>query len=286
VLNNRLRNSTTKYSIFFETNTIYVTKVLQEEVKKIMRQMMKEFEEKPTKKSEDNRLDLKSMPKKERRKKEKEILKETMEDMNSFEKFKYLLYYHKERLILIGIIAILIVSGSISIYKATRPTSISYGVINCLNQMEFNSLAIEQYTKDIGKYNGYQIKENINLGITRKDYEQNSGSQQYINFLTLSNADYYDVLFTDAEGVEFCSEQGVFNSIDGYLDKEHYEIVKNHIFTTKDKDGNIKGLAIDISDTEFAKSLNIGYDDVYIGFPGNSDRNHTAVNDLLDYLFK
>ena len=72
MLNNRLRNSITKYGIFFETNTIYVTKVLREEVKKIMRQMMKEFEEKPTEKNEDNRLDLKSMPKKERRKREKE----------------------------------------------------------------------------------------------------------------------------------------------------------------------------------------------------------------------
>ena len=285
-MNNRLRNPTTIYSIFFETNTIYVTKLLQTEVKNAMREMMEEFEEKPSEKNEDNRLDLKSMSKKERRKKEKEMLKETISDMNSTEKFKYLIYYHKERLIVLGLVSILLISGGISIYKATRPTSISYGVVNCTNQLEFNTDAIEKYTKTIGKYNGYQIKENINLGVTRKDYEENSGSQQYINFLTLSNADYYDVLFTDTEGAEFCSSEGVFYSLDTFLDKEHYEMVKDHIYSTKDKDGNVKEFAIDISDTEFAKSLNIGYNDVYIGFPGSSERNHTAVNDLLDYLFK
>lgn len=251
-----------------------------------MREMMKEFEEKPSEKNEDNRLDLKSMSKKERRKKEKEILKDTMSDMNSLEKFQYLIYYYKEKLLLIGIIAILIAAGATSLYRATRPTSISYGVVNCINQMDFNTIAIEKYTKDIGKYNGYQIKENINLGITRKDYEENGNSQLYINFLTLSNSDYYDVLFTDAEGAEFCCSENVFQPVDTYLDKEHYEMVKDRIYISKDKDGKAKEFAIDISDTEFAKSLNIGYKDVYIGFPGNSERNHTAVNDLLDYLFK
>jgi hypothetical protein len=49
--------------------------------------------------------------------------------------------------------------------------------------------------------------------------------------------------------------------------------------------GNDAEMVIDISDTEFAKSLNLGYDDVYIGFPGDQQDNHERVADLLNYLF-
>ncbi|MBR6403931.1 MAG: hypothetical protein IKS48_11160 [Eubacterium sp.] len=247
--------------------------------------MMKEFEEKPIEKKEDNRLELQSMSKKERRKIKAAELKETMEGMNPFEKVKYLIYYFKEAIIFIALIGILAGTVGKSIYDASRPIVISYAVVNCLNQLDFNSSAFEEYAKAINKYKGYQIKENINLGFTGKD-NSISASQQYTNFLTLSTDDYYDIIFTDKDGADFCSRESAFLPLDSYLDKEHYDLINDRIYSAKDKDGNLQQFAIDISDTEFAKSLNIGYNDIYIGFTGDQERNIQAVYDFLDYLFK
>ena len=51
-------------------------------------------------------------------------------------------------------------------------------------------------------------------------------------------------------------------------------------------EGNPAEMVIDVSDTDFAKSLNVGYDKIYMGFPGDEERNHTAVRDLLMYIYK
>ncbi|MBO4592440.1 MAG: hypothetical protein J5684_07790 [Eubacterium sp.] len=250
-----------------------------------MRQMMEEFEEKPIEKKEDNRLELQSMSRKERRKMMKAEMKENMEGMDPGEKFKYLIYYYKEAIIFIALIGILVFTGGRALYNSRKPVVISYGVVNCMDQLNFNSSAFEDYAKAIGKYKGYQIRENINIGFTNNN-NSTFTNQMNTNFLTLSTQNYYDVIFTDKEGADFCSKQSAFHPLDSYLDKEHYDLIKDHIYSTKDSDGNTKEFAVDISDTEFANSLNIGYNDVYIGFTGAEERNIQAVYDLLDYLYK
>ena len=42
----------------------------------------------------------------------------------------------------------------------------------------------------------------------------------------------------------------------------------------KGMDGKEVEMAIDVSDLQFIKDLNLGYDDVYIGFPGDEQGNH------------
>ena len=59
----------------------------------IMRQMIKELEEKPTEITEKSRLDLQGLTRKEKRRIKKEQLKETMEGMPPLKKASYLLYY-------------------------------------------------------------------------------------------------------------------------------------------------------------------------------------------------
>lgn len=254
-----------------------------------MRQMTDDFKEKPSDTKVEDRLEIKSLSRKERRAYKKKKIEETTEGMSSFEKKKYLLYYYKEAiLITIGVIIAVFFLGK-TIYTNTRPITISYVVINCGDQLNFNVDAVYDYAKAINKYSGHQIKGDTNVVISgeeySKGYEGNSNSQIYINFTTMATSDYYDVIFTDMDGATACGALDIFYPLDKYLDAETYEKVKDDIVTLKNMDGKETEMIIDISDKALAKDMNLGYDTVYIGFPGDEERNHQAVKDLIDYLY-
>ena len=254
-----------------------------------MREMIKEFEEAPVEKKEDNRLDMQALSRKEKRKFKKEQMRETTEGMTPSEKRKYYLYYYKERIIIISLATIVAVILGIQIYQGTRPVTISYAVINCKNQLEFNANAFEQYAKDINKKKGHQIRGETNVELKKDEYtqsyENNANSQKYINFETMATADYYDVIFTDMEGAVYCGMMEIFYPLDKFLEPEDYEKIKDRIVVLRNMKDEPTEYAIDISDTEFAKSLNLGYDDIYIGFPGDQQDNHDRVKEFLNYLF-
>lgn len=69
-----------------------------------------------------------------------------------------------------------------------------------------------------------------------------------------------------------------------YLPADIYTLVEDRVVETAGYDGSVVPFAIDISDTDFAKSLNLGYDDVYIGFPGNTDQNYKNAKRMLKYI--
>ena len=58
------------------------------------------------------------------------------------------------------------------------------------------------------------------------------------------------------------------------------------IVSTENTNGTKKEYGIDISDTAFAKSLNLDYSDVYIGFIGITDRNLANSRKIMNYIFK
>ena len=255
-----------------------------------MRQMMDEFKEKPSEKTEVSRLELHGLSRKEKRKLIKEQLDEQTEGMSKSEKYKYLLYYYKETLIVtIGVLICLIFLVR-TVYNVTRPITISYALINCVDHLDYNTDSIHEYAKAIGKYKGYQIKEDANINLSGKmdtrEYNDESNNQIFVNFMNMVTSDYYDVLFTNGDGAEYLAREGLVNPVNTYLDSDLYNKVKDDIKIFKDKNGRSVEAVVDISDTELAKSMNLGYSDVYICFPGNKERNHVAVEDLLNYLYK
>ncbi|MCR5226097.1 MAG: hypothetical protein K6E27_02640 [Eubacterium sp.] len=254
-----------------------------------MRHMTPELEEKPIERTIDDRLEMKSLSRKDRRKYKKEKLRETMEDMSKKEKFKYLLYYYKEVIIFTAIILGFGIWLGRTIYENTRPLTISYVVINCGNQFDFNLDTMEQYAKDIGKFKGCRVKGDTNVTISGKEYaegyEGNGNSQIYINFATMATSDYYDVIFADKDGADGCAALDIYYPLDKYLDAETYAKVKDRIVTLKNMEGKDTEMVIDVSDLQFIKDLNLGYDQVYIGFPGDQKDNHDRVQDFLNYLF-
>ncbi|MCR5102905.1 MAG: hypothetical protein K6B68_00380 [Eubacterium sp.] len=254
-----------------------------------MRQMTKDMEEKPIEKTEFGRLDYKQMSRKEKKEYKKQQLEETTKDMTPSEKRKYLLYYYKERIIFVIIAVAIVGFVSKTIYDNSRPITISYCILNCKDPLNFSDEPFNNYAKAIGKFDGCQINGNTSTQIKKEDYgkgyEYNTNSQSYISFTMVATTDYYDIIFTDMDGAEYCGMMDIFYPLDRFLDEEHYNKIKDHIVVLKDSNGKPAEYAIDISDTDFAKTLNTGYSDIYIGFPGDQQRNHDAVNDFIDYLF-
>ena len=255
-----------------------------------MRQMLKEFEEKPAEITEQSRLDLHGLSRKEQRQIKKQQLAETIADMTPSQKCKYLLYFYKERILVTVIIIAALWFITSNAYRVTRPVTISYSVINCGDSLEFNSEPFNEYAEAIGKRKGYQIKGDSNVVITGTEntgeYKANINGEIFVNFMNLVGADYYDVLFADDTAANYLTSANVFTPLNEYLDADTYALVKDHIVTYKDMNGNIIEAAVDVSDTAFAKSLKTGYNKVYIGFPGKKERNHQAVKEFLEYIYR
>lgn len=255
-----------------------------------MREIVDELKEKPVDKDEDDKLEQLALSRRDRRRYKRERLQETIRDMTPAEKRKYLLYYYKEKIIITTAILAAVVILGISYYKSSRPVALSYVVVNCADQLSFNVDAITEYTDAIGKTEGYQVKGDTNVQLVRdeytKEYEQNANSQKYINFETMATADYYDIIFTDMEGAVYCGMMDIFYPIDRYLDADDYEMVKDDIVMLNDMDGQPTEYVINVSDNEYIKSLNLGYDDVYIGFAGDQADNHERVKEFLEYLYR
>jgi len=251
--------------------------------------MTPDLEEKPIEKSTDDRLEMKSLSRRDRRKYKKEKIQETIADMSKSEKIKYLLYYYKEAIIISSIILIFVIWLGRTIYGNTRPLTISYAVINCGNQFDFSLDTMEQYAKDIGKFKGYRINGDTNIVISgdenSKEYESNESNQIYLNFANMATSDYYDVIFSNKIGADGCAELNIYKPLDTYLDAETYAKVKDRIVTLKNMEGKETEMVIDVSDLQFIKDLNLGYDTVYIGFPGDEQGNHDRVQDFINYLF-
>ena len=255
-----------------------------------MRQMLKEFEEKPAEITEQSRLDLHGLSRKEQRQIKKQQLAETIADMTPSQKCKYLLYFYKERILVTVIIIAALWFITSNAYRVTRPVTISYSVINCGDSLEFNSEPFNEYAEAIGKSKGYQIKGDSNVVITGTEntgeYKANINGEIFVNFMNLVGSDYYDVLFADDTAANYLTSANVFTPLNEYLDADTYALVKDHIVTYKDMNGNIIEAAVDVSDTAFAKSLKTGYNKVYIGFPGKKERNHQAVKEFLEYIYR
>lgn len=276
-----------------------------------MRQMLKEFEEKPKEKDEvdsEDRLEQSLMSGKERRAKKKKIMKERLAEMSGKDKVKYIIYYYKWHFIIT--IASILVLGSLAfaIYKNTRPVSISAVVINPESPLDISEKPFKEFAKSKNLVKGYRLIAdtfyNLNLEYSLSN---DSATTNNNSFAMLVQDNYYDVMITDRAGLEYSNYLCILFFMDDIFDQEFLDRYKDRIYYSSDfgdpenarKAVNArstdvlaaigdrsKPLAIDISDTEFAKKLNLGYEDVYLCFPGNSKRNLKKATQLLEYIFR
>lgn len=249
----------------------------------------KKTEDTSAKPSEDN-LELHSLNFRERQRAKRQKLKDNMNGMTKGQKVGYILYYYKGKIIIGFILLAICIAIPVTIYKKSRPVALSYCIVNAEDSDAVNTSFIDDYLNFYDMHGAYQIHKDTTVHLDKdtylQEYAQNSSASIYTELPMLCFNGYYDVIIMDEKGLSYCAMQEIIYPLKNYLPAEIYNLIKDRTYEAADNDGFVVPFAIDISDTDFAKSLNLGYDKVYIGFPGNTERNYINAKRILKYIFR
>lgn len=234
---------------------------------------------------EDN-LELSELKFSERQKIKRDRIKANMEGMNKHEKIKYLIMYFKWY----GIISIIVLIATIytgyCVYQGNRPIALSYAVVNCRDQEGFNRAFEEDYKETFGMTDKkYKLERDLDIFLGNPINPNDMEDKDYINVTKLSTMcfnDYFDVFIMDELGVKCAANTGILFPLTTYFSDDLYNKLKPYEYYAIDNDEQLSPVALDISDTEFAKSLNL-YDKVYIGFAGREDTNYLNSLRMINY---
>lgn len=239
--------------------------------------------------TEDN-LELHHLKFSERQRIKRQRLKENMEGMSKSQKFGYIFSYYKGRIILGLILLAVCIALPVTIYKKSRPVALSYCIVNATDSAAVNTSFVDDYLDFYELHGAYQIHKDTTVHLNKdtylEEYAQNSSASIYTELPMLCFNGYYDIMILDEKGLEYCAMQEIIYPLRNYLPSDIYAAVEDRIVVAADNDGIAVPFAIDISDTEFAKNLNLGYKNVYFGFPGNTEQNYINAKRMLKYILK
>lgn len=242
---------------------------------------------KPTVNTEDN-LELHSLSFRDRQRAKRARIKEHMEGMTKGQKFGYILSYYKGRIILGLVLLAICIAIPVTIYKKSRPVALSYCIINSPKPSAIDTSFVDAYLDSYNLHGAYQLESDVTVHLDKdtylEEYSQNSSASIYTELPMLCFNGYYDVMIMDEKGLEYCAMQEIIYPLRNYLPAEIYSEVESRICSADDNDGVNVPFAIDISDTDFAKGLKLGYDKVYLGFPGNTERNYINAKRMLKFI--
>ena len=243
--------------------------------------------------AEDN-LELHGLSRRERRRAKRERYKRTTEDMSRKEKIGYFFYYFKVP-ILVGLAVIVSLSLIIvSLYKNTRPVAISFALLNSPSVEYLSKDDFKEYMDYYDMPSSYRMLDfyssKCDLDIYEDYYSKNPDDAIYSQFPTLCYNDYFDIVISDKTGIDYCAKLSLIRPLEDSLDlsmsKYLYDNYPERIIEANNVNDEPVAYAIDISGTEFAKSLHLDYDDVYIALPGQSERNIANSKRILNYIFE
>lgn len=243
-------------------------------------------------KGEDN-LEIRKLSFRKRMEAKKLRFYKNTEGMTKKEKAKYVLYYYKWHFLVILALLALLIYLPVTIYKNHLPVAISYAVINSPNPYGVNTDVFEEYQKYYDIKKGYRVISNPTVALDLSTYEElyavNPDSPNFTQFPLLCYSGYYDLVITNKVGMEYCSQSSLIYELENALPQETYSYFEEQHPELIEYSGNFnkeeREYGIDISNTEFAKSLNVGYDDVYLCFFGITSENKTNTTRILQYIF-
>lgn len=109
------------------------------------------------------------------------------------------------------------------------------------------------------------------------EYNYNSALQ----VIALVSARQLDYIMMDQSALSFFVTQDVFADLNEVLTTQQLEKFEGRIVYAEPSEGERYPIALDLRDTAFAADSQL--EEVYIGFPGNTERAYTA-SQFLDYL--
>ncbi|MCM1287222.1 MAG: hypothetical protein NC240_02845 [Clostridium sp.] len=234
----------------------------------------------------ENKLELAVMSKKERRTAKRAAYREHTSTMSEKEKISYFFYCYKWHIIIPICCILLIACYGVAFYKNTRPTDLSYAV---LNADEFDKTFHDDYLHYFNMPENHIVQATAGYYVNYDYYKENmvSAAEDGTNYSTLAltcESGAFDVIIGDDAGIKYCTFVEIVKPLDLYFTEEQYLALENYIVKFQDSSYTFYPYAVDISDTEFAKGLNLEYQKVYMAFPGVSEENMTNALRLLEYV--
>lgn len=214
-----------------------------------------------------------------------------MADMSIKEKISYFLYYYKWKILLGLVLIVCLISIPVAIYRNSRPIALSYAVINNNSSESSDNAIINEYLEYYNLNDGYQVHSDNYFYLNLNKYESGTeiDNTNYEQFLTLCSNDYFDILISDRQGIVFLLDLNMIQPIDDIMNEPMLAEFKQKypdrlIQTTYDSD-NQSVFYIDISKTDFAESLNLSYNKVYLCFPSGNDKNIINARRIIKFIF-
>ena len=239
----------------------------------------------------ENALELHSMQRKERRKIKKQQYLETTKDMTKLQKLSYFFTYYKWYVIAPIVVILLLLYLGVTIYNNSLPVELSYVILNAKDPNQVN-------LDFVGKYEDYhkitckhKIDKNVNCKVTYsyfKEHEESIVTRTDTDYSILSmkgGEGYYDVIIGDMDGLKYCSTSQIISPLQTYFGSDTYQVLEDKMVKLDNYFGEKTPFALDISDTEFARNLNLGYDEVYLAFPGTTEQNRTNAYRMIEYIY-
>lgn len=247
----------------------------------------KDISHEPAVEHEDN-LEMQSLRFFARQRVKRAKLKKNMEGMSGYEKFKYIFSYYKWKILITCVILGACIALPLTIYKNTRPIAISYVIVNAKDPDAVDTSFVTDYIRFFHIKKPYRTSCDLDVHLDKETYlnefSQSTNSSDYTELPMKCYNGFYDIIIMDKKGLEYCGMQEIIYPLKKYLPADIYSSIEGRIVETAGYDGTVVPFAIDISDTDFAKNLNLGYGDVYIGFPGNTDQNYKNAKRMLKYI--
>lgn len=247
---------------------------------------------KPAKKSlyADSNLDMLSMSRKERRAVRKELYSKNTEGMSRKEKASYFFDYYKWQVIIPVVIVVFVAFLAHTIYMNKRPVALGFAILNVQDTDSVDLSFEDDYINYFDITGSYQFKESLGLDIDydyykeHEDYIQTSNSTDYSILSSDCDLGSNDVIISNDTGLRYCASENIVKPLKGYLSEAVYAALEPYMVSYEDPSGTERAYAIDISNTQFVKNLDLGYADVYVAFPGAIDRNYTNSLRFLEYV--
>lgn len=235
-------------------------------------------------------LEMATMTWKEKMNYKKEIRKKRMAEMTPFEKLKYIILYYKWHIILtLFAIVCLAYTGKV-IYRATWPTLLELAIVNNSGDCkEYIQKSYREYYA-LDEKNYVEVYEDLAVSSSEDTTEVGMTMSGYQTIGYYNMYDMLDVIICDKNALNLFVSTDDTTAIDISMDADLYKQLEDHVITMSDpngikNDGNPYTVALDISDTEFAKKCNLSYSDVYLLIPSTKYTDNENTINFIKFVF-
>ncbi len=241
----------------------------------------------------DGNLENISLSRKERFQKNFRLEQAKLKQMSPKKKTAYIVTYYKWHFILFAIFVIVLVSGINLIYRNSLPIALNAFILNNDQSIDYN--LSDHIIKDFSDYYDYDndtrvyIQDGLSISLTEDVQITSTELTDYEKVIIYIQNKELDILITDQDGLDYYSTNGEIYPLETNLPKEEYEdiysIIGDDIVSAIAPDESSYECAIDISNTEFAKKYDLGYDGkMYLCIPGLPRDVNRSV-DFIKYVY-